>query len=339
MQPHRSKMGSTLSFFSEYAHKTTNREKGIHYPVRSNNPDEKVDYFKTNPANTENMYGVSDLSEMPIFKNTSGLINFGFWNNSIDISTLDEIEYRQCRGDASKALYAKVLSLIEINHHSIVIDLGCGTGAGSSYINTTFSPKQVIGIDCKSQIQRSKKRHSNEKGLSFLVGNAKKIPLKDNSVTHIVSIEAAQHFPSLEKFLREAKRVLKPSGVLVFSSFFPTNQSSLSQIKQDITDYQVHGSQYTINDIKKLLHLLRNGEIISIGQYVFPKLEEWLYRHYPTQWTMLWPKYFKKGYIDYVICKAQNLPCKILDNNQIDFKNIEEKGEPNNGAVCITSKL
>jgi SAM-dependent methyltransferase len=49
------------------------------------------------------------------------------------------------------------------------------------------------------------------------VGDAVRIPLADGSVNGVISVEAAFHFRSRKRFFAEARRVLRPGGVLTMS--------------------------------------------------------------------------------------------------------------------------
>ncbi len=74
----------------------------------------------------------------------------------------------------------------------------------------------VVGIDATpEQIARCRQMHSSrvQAGvLEFREGWAHELPLADVSATKVMSVEAAQHFPELLPFFREAWRVLQPGG-------------------------------------------------------------------------------------------------------------------------------
>ncbi len=94
---------------------------------------------------------------------------------------------------------------------SIVLDLGCGTGATSYfYAKNGFD---VISSDLSTaHLQNVKGRDIK----TLLIRSiAEKIPLKDNSVSQVVCSGSIHHFDNKKKSLEEIYRVLKKGGKLL----------------------------------------------------------------------------------------------------------------------------
>jgi len=97
-----------------------------------------------------------------------------------------------------------------------VLDLGCGNGR----LIELFAGKSIdyLGVDnSENLLNVAKKRYPNN---NFLLADALNLPLTDNSFDAIFSIAVLHHIPSRNlriKFLKEAKRVLKPGGILVLT--------------------------------------------------------------------------------------------------------------------------
>lgn len=100
-----------------------------------------------------------------------------------------------------------------------VLDIACGSGYGSAFLMKSGA-KTVTGVDISEESVAYCKDNYSQEGLSFLVGDVRKIPLPDNSVDVIVSFETIEHVDeeSQKKFLVEVGRVLRPEGMFVVST-------------------------------------------------------------------------------------------------------------------------
>jgi SAM-dependent methyltransferase len=97
-----------------------------------------------------------------------------------------------------------------------ILDLGCGNGR----LLQIFKGKNIdyFGVDSSEKlIEIAKKRYPNKK---FQVADALNLPFPNNYFDKIYSIAVLHHIPSVEfrrRFLKEAKRVLKPEGLLILT--------------------------------------------------------------------------------------------------------------------------
>ncbi|GGY85265.1 hypothetical protein GCM10011613_32980 [Cellvibrio zantedeschiae] len=93
------------------------------------------------------------------------------------------------------------------------LDCGCGSGQFSVLLADHF--QQVIATDASAQQIENAAPHPK---LVYKVAPAEKAPLPDHSVD-LISVAQAAHWLDLEKFYAEAKRVLKPNGVIALISY------------------------------------------------------------------------------------------------------------------------
>jgi len=97
-----------------------------------------------------------------------------------------------------------------------VLDLGCGNGRWYK----VFKEKKVdyFGIDNSEKlIEIAKEKFPDAK---FFVGDALNLPFPDDFFDKVYSIALLHHIPSEDfriKVLKEAKRVLKPGGILILT--------------------------------------------------------------------------------------------------------------------------
>lgn len=97
-----------------------------------------------------------------------------------------------------------------------VLDLGCGNGRFLDVLQNKNI--DYIGIDgASSLIEIARKRYP---GVDFRVSNALNLPFARDYFDVIYSIAVLHHIPSQElrlAFLKESKRTLKPSGILILT--------------------------------------------------------------------------------------------------------------------------
>jgi ubiquinone/menaquinone biosynthesis C-methylase UbiE len=111
------------------------------------------------------------------------------------------------------------LSKIDNTKEQILLEVGCGNGIQSIYIHKVFNPSQMVGIDLNPDNIALAHLNKNESiNLDFKVDDAQQLlSIPDHSVDILLCIESAFHYPEKELFLKQVKRVLKPSGKFVIA--------------------------------------------------------------------------------------------------------------------------
>lgn len=98
-----------------------------------------------------------------------------------------------------------------------VLDVGNGLGAQDPVIAEVASARSLTAVNITwSQLEAGRER-LREAGAHAVCADATRLPFADASFDGVISVEAAFHFPSRERFLREAFRILRPGGVLSMS--------------------------------------------------------------------------------------------------------------------------
>jgi len=100
----------------------------------------------------------------------------------------------------------------------IVLDAGSGEGYGACFLAATAA--RVFGIDVSAETVRHAAARYRRHNLEFGVGSAEALPFPDGMFDVVISFEVIEHLEETQQiaFLREARRVLKESGVLVIST-------------------------------------------------------------------------------------------------------------------------
>ncbi len=113
----------------------------------------------------------------------------------------------------------------------LVLDVGCGDGVLSVLI-ALWNPKQkVIAMDISAEgVQRAREAalvHGVADRITFVVGDAERLPFKDGSMPSVVSSHVLEHLPDFDLGVSEIRRVLSPGGVGVIAIPLCLNPSAM----------------------------------------------------------------------------------------------------------------
>ncbi len=115
-------------------------------------------------------------------------------------------------------MYHYLASKISIEGKT-VLEVGSGRGGGAHYLAQAMKPHDYIGMDlAQSAVELANKQYQLP-NLKFIQGSAEKIPLEDQSVDVVINVESCHAYGSVDQFLSEVKRVLKPGGHLLLVDF------------------------------------------------------------------------------------------------------------------------
>ncbi|SEN60002.1 Ubiquinone/menaquinone biosynthesis C-methylase UbiE [Duganella sp. CF517] len=98
----------------------------------------------------------------------------------------------------------------------LVLDLGCGAGHASFAVAPVA--RSVTAFDLSSEMLAVVAGAAQARGLHNVVteqGNVSRLPFADDAFCMVVTRFSAHHWLDVPAALREAKRVLKPDGLLV----------------------------------------------------------------------------------------------------------------------------
>lgn len=108
-----------------------------------------------------------------------------------------------------------------------VLEVGSGRGGGAKHVAGHLRPATYVGMDlAQSAVDLANKLHQVT-NLKFIQGSAESIPLADNSVDVVLNVESCHAYGSVDKFLSEVKRVLKPGGLLLLVDFRSVENTNL----------------------------------------------------------------------------------------------------------------
>jgi O-antigen biosynthesis protein len=110
-----------------------------------------------------------------------------------------------------QARYRWAASLL---HGRSVLDVGCGTGAGSALL--AEHAREVAGVDSSPPFVATATARHGER-VEFRVGDASLLPFGDAEHDAVVCFETIEQVADLRSALEEMKRVLRPDGLLLIS--------------------------------------------------------------------------------------------------------------------------
>ena len=106
-----------------------------------------------------------------------------------------------------------------------LLDVGCGFGGTIQSINAAHSGMDITGLNIDPRqlaAAEAQTTPANGNRISWVEADACQLPFEENSFDRVLAVECVFHFPSRERFLAEAARVLRPGGYLAVSDFVPT---------------------------------------------------------------------------------------------------------------------
>lgn len=121
------------------------------------------------------------------------------------------------------------------------LDVGCGTGYFSRVLGQRFAHSEGLALD----IAQGMLAYARPLGgaTHFIAGDAECLPLGANTCDVVFSSLALQWCADFDAVLSEAKRVLKPGGVLAFASLCVGTLSELRDSWREV-DGQVHVNRF-----------------------------------------------------------------------------------------------
>lgn len=126
-----------------------------------------------------------------------------------------------------------------------ILDVGCGTGYARVHLMRRFPRARYLGTDIAPAMVRAARPWGWRlgRGGRWFCGDAERLPLADRSVD-LVFCSAVLQWCDPEAAFTEMHRVLRPGGVLMFSTFGPDTLRELREVWAEV-DAGVHVHEFT----------------------------------------------------------------------------------------------
>jgi ubiquinone/menaquinone biosynthesis C-methylase UbiE len=206
-------------------------------------------------------------------------LNFGYWKD--EPATWDE---------AARALARLLGEAANLGSDLEVLDVGFGYGDQDLLWTEQFAPRRIVGLNVTESQVTSARRRVAAAGMSgridLRLGSAVECPFEDDSFDRVLALESAMHFPTRERFFREAFRVLRSGGRLALAdiTLMPSVGASTGGTARSWMDAMVGQvpleNQYDADEYRALLRSagFRRVSVRSIREHVFGGLQEHLVR-------------------------------------------------------------
>ncbi len=135
-----------------------------------------------------------------------------------------------------------------------ILDIGSGTGRISRAMRQRYTDSHVVSLDLAVEMLRKARSQTGwwqkwRKPTYWICADAQRIPLRDDSMDIVVSNLTLQWCTDPEATFRELRRVLKPNGLLMFSSLGPDTLKELRACWREVDDYNHVNAFIDMHDV------------------------------------------------------------------------------------------
>ena len=135
-----------------------------------------------------------------------------------------------------------------------ILDVGAGTGISLAGFKQHYPAANIFALDiARSMLLEAKKKQGwwqrLRQPVKLITGDAESLPLADASVDLLFSNLAVQWCLDLDQTFREFKRVLKPGGLLMFTTFGPDTLKELRSCWSQVDGYTHVNNFIDMHDI------------------------------------------------------------------------------------------
>jgi ubiquinone/menaquinone biosynthesis C-methylase UbiE len=235
------------------------------------------------------------------------MLNFGYWDDETPSPIL-----------AQKNMCTLFGKIAQLKPGQKVVDVGCGFVTPASLWQDEYAPIEITCIDINfGQLRNSIQLNGRHRKTHFVNATARVLPLEDESVDRVLTLESAQHFKPLEDFVSESFRILKKDGILAMA--IPVVVKPTSIIKLGVLAMTWSSEHYDIDFVKSIIE--RKGFEISLLQRIGSCVYEPLTDYYEKNHQSLKDKITKEYpfYVEKILSVSLQKMREVSKNKTIDY--------------------
>lgn len=182
-----------------------------------------------------------------------------------------------------------------------ILDVACGGGFLSNYL--AKAGYSVTGIDAAEDAISVARNYDQTENVDYQLADAGKLPFESNSFDVVTMMDFLEHVTDPSLPLAEAKRVLRPGGLIFFHTF---NRTKIAKwVAIDAVEKFVKNTPKDLHVIdmfikpRELCDILRNlGFQIEDLFGLRPRIFQW------ALWRILWTGSVRN---DFAFCRSRSL--------------------------------
>ena len=243
-----------------------------------------------------------------------GWLNLGYWHGPGD---------DQEAALAPRHLVERVCS--GLRPGGPVLDVGNGLGAQDVVIRELMRPDRLIAVNVSHFQLREGRSRLTDARADPITADATHLPIASGTMSAVITIEAAFHFSSRAAFFAEARRVLRPDGMIALSDivvrrrprgvlerlagiwtmrFWGLRRSAVATA--DEVAAQLARAGFADIDVERCGDVVIDPALRALdrrfrAQPEAPRLQQWGARAMVAQWGLL----RRRGVLDYVLITAE----------------------------------
>lgn len=146
-----------------------------------------------------------------------------------------------------------------------ILDIGTGTGKSVRGLRAQFPDSHVIASDfAVPMLLQMRQNQPFQQTVSLICCDAEDLSIKDASIDLIFSTSTFQWCEDLNQVFTECSRILKPGGVLLFTTFGPDTLKELCQSWAQV-DQHIH--------VHSFIDMHHIGDLLLANHYADPVVD------------------------------------------------------------------